>query len=1274
MNNRSLRTKIIVLVFLITAIPLTIVGIGNYTAAKSTVMEGLHEQACAKVHIYASSLSSWIATRLAEVEVMSRTSRVRSGSAEERNNYFREEVLQTQPDFVSIGFVGEDGILQLSDGRRIQLRNEPWFGKAMAGQSTVSNPFLRDGKYLFVIQVPVYAADRQIVGIVNAALRMEGLSQKFLDFPATKDDHVMLFNQQGMIVDYPDPQIAMERTLFAKDLPYAEAAPYLLERDEGYVKLQSQGERAMVFFAAVNGTPWKIAMKVPLNEFEAPLASLLGRTILTIALAEAVITLFLLLLTNQLLKRVKRVLYVTEAASAGRFDVEPVPEAGQDELAQLSYSVNTMSARLRESFERMEAIINQNEYAFIMLDDQYRVTYFSKAAEKMLGYRAEEVLGTATALTFIDEADLQQEASELSARLGRGISPGLDLLTKLQEEHGVSYEREWKFVRKDGTAFPVVLSSNGIRNRDGHYIGLVGIARDITGLKEAEKAQNQQLRVLEAAKDLIAIFDDRGRLLYMNTAGHELLGLTRVEPHIAAIEQTRLMAALLENIGEVSLHGFMESETCLYTKDGRGVHVSKILVAHRDEGSGEMFISCIARDITEQKRVQSELEAATREAEEASQATSDFLARMSHEIRTPLAGIIGLIRLLQKTSLSELQRDYLDKMHASSDALLHIINDILDFAKAEAGKIELSEVTFKPEQLIQKLADLLSMFVGGKEQFEFLIEIPDELPGGLIGDALRLEQVLLNLCVNAIKFTSHGHVRLRLSLVEKQAEYAAICFEVEDTGIGISDEQLAKLFEPFTQAGSATSRKYGGTGLGLVIAKSLVEMMGGAIGVESKQGAGSRFYFTLRFAIAGAMPKGSPHLLQTGNYAAWVVEDYPLSQLHWNSYLEDMGLLPILFSSWRSAQERLVRAGIGGLPDVVLLDFEMPDMYGSETWQSFREVTRRCGVMTIALTTAFGREELLKLPQDDRPEAILVKPVGKLALRQALSVVLSRRPSERLAGAVESAAALEQKCPSKGTILLTEDNAINQLVAVELLREWGFVVEVAETGEDTLRLLDEGNWDLILMDIHMPDMDGDEVARIIRSEPRFDRLPIIALTANVIRQDHERYIQLGMNDVLTKPIDAEKMHQVIDKWIRRGGESRLEPAGTEAVKVVPALPVIAGLNVAEALERVNGKRHILRHMLELFVRDYCGFEERLLAMLAAGSHAQARRMAHTLKGVAGNLSAAGLTEKADRLESLLKLPEGTVSEAEIQAAVRTIGEELNPLLKKLGNDVFDSLS
>ncbi|WP_219835179.1 response regulator [Paenibacillus sp. R14(2021)] len=1294
MGHFSLRTKVLVLILFVTSGVLSIVGYGNYSAAKQTIMEALIEKAGSKVQNTANNLGSWIDTRRAEVEVMSRTDQVRLGSDIVRQTYFANETRRTASPFQTLGFADHEGRMRLGSGAVVNIFDEPSFPAAINGKVVITDPFLRqvNGVNIIVMQVPVYGADNTIVGIIDASLLAERVYREHLDIQVGKTDYLFMYNDKAEIVEAPAGNgfIRPSDSILSPNLPFQPASLDMLTNDHGSFTLSGNSGNSILFYAMVKGTSWHIALNVPLQEIEAPLSAIKWRSILSIAIAEAILTILFFLFSDQTIRRIKRILSVTEAAAAGRFDVNNVRDEGGDEISQLSKSVNQMQVHLSDMFGQMDAMINQNQFAFIVLDNQYRVTYFSKAAEKMLGYTAEEVINKATGLTFIDPADIKLEAERLSGRYGRPIPPDITVLDLLRSER-FSYEREWHYIRKDGTRFPVAHSANGMRDRAGRFIGVASIARDVSSQKQAEKARNQQLKVMGSAKDLIATFDEQGQLLYINAAGRALLGIEGSARDKKELPM-KTISELLDGIEHVQAAGYQENEVLLRTLQGELIPVSKILVIHRDEETGETFYSCIARDISETKRSQFELEQAKREAESANTAKSHFLAQISHEIRTPLAGIIGLTGLLQKTELSPLQLDYLHKTRDSSEALLAIINDILDFSKVEAGKIELNAMPFDPYSMIHKLTEMLSVFVGGKEHFQFVVDTPSDLPALLIGDWLRIEQILLNLCINAIKFTDQGHVRLQLQLLPSDAaaegRFARIAFIVEDTGIGMTENQLSKLFKPFMQADAATNRKYGGTGLGLVIVKSLVELMGGTIQVKSEIGRGSEFAFTLELPIAEPPREGRFTVSLEGDCAVWVVEDHPYMSRRLCTSIEESGLMPIPLQSWKTAHERLIRSGIGVRPFALLLDFEMPDMYGEETWQDMHAAAKEAGVKTIALTTAFGREELLKLPQENRPDTILVKPATRISLYQSLLTLFDRTEREAAAHA-EAAAAAEQTIRPTGTILLAEDNGINQVVAVEQLREWGFTVDVAESGVEVLRMLTTRRYDLILMDIHMPEMDGDEAARIIRLESKYDRLPIIALTANIMQEDHDRYMQLGMNDVLTKPVAPELLQQAIYKWLRYGRELRGEtPKSKPKEREAPSsvyVPVqvvdeewlargIPGLNLEEALQRVSGKRDILTHMLKLFVRDYRSFDDRLKEALAAGDYPGARRMAHTLKGVAGNLSASELSKSAQILERILKEPEHEQPDGALYAAAAEVNEILQKLLFRLMTDIpgFDT--
>ncbi|MFF2483167.1 response regulator [Paenibacillus sp. NPDC058071] len=1232
----SLRTKGLLIIVLISFVPLFMTGVSNYLAVRHEVVETAKDKAASQLKSNASQLASWLAIRRAEVLVMSRTDVVRFGEEADRLRYFHNEMVRSGFTYQSIGFIRPDGTAIGTGSTPQYMGGHDFFRRAMNGGVVMTDPisFALGEEAQAYIAVPVIADNNQTVGVVYASLSMSVL-EPFLRLGTTITDAVTfrLYNEQGKVLFTTSRSESRES-----------------ERFDGYfdeqsgVEVVSQNEVHFIFYEKVdNATGWRFALEIPESRLNVGLQNVFWRTFLTIALAEAAIVLSFFIFFAGIVRRLESILAVTEQAADGRFDAEHLNETPGDEVGLLASSVNGMMEHLKGMFGRLEAIINQNQYAFIVLDELYRVSYMNKAAEELIGYTSEELVGHATPLVFMDMEEIEKEAIELSERLGRTVQPGLEVFHELRLEK-FYYEREWTFIHKDGTRIPVRHSSNGLLDQNGRFNGVVGMAYNISEHLQIEKARNRLQDIVESAQDLIASVDHRGSIIYMNAAGHRMLGnepgggKARIWHYMRPEKYRELVAGT--RIAEVQ--GYWEGDTEFRRRDGENVHVSMVIVAHRNKRTGEQYFSSIARDITEQKHIQDELMRATQVAEEANEAKSAFLALMSHEIRTPLNGIIGLAQLMRRTELSGSQREYMDKMSTSSQTLLRLINDILDFSKIEAGKIETERLAFQPEELLGRLTDQLSVFMGGKEQFEFIVDSPADLPATLAGDPLRLEQVLLNLCMNAIKFTSRGRVILKLELLEQKKETVLLLFTVKDTGIGMTQEQLEKLFVPFTQADGSTTRKYGGSGLGLVISKSLVEAMGGSITVTSKPGQGSSFSFAL------CLPVLSPSVIEQlivddpwKGQPVWIVEDNDGMRQYWSETIESFQLTPVLFSSWKKALARLRRIGDGAKPKLVLLDMEMPDMYGNETWIEFRKAAEAAGVKTAVVTTTFGRDEVLQMPDELRPAALLTKPVTRMSMFRALSGALDDKGTRVSVDAAmgEVASGSEELLAAKARILLAEDNTINQLVAMEMLKEYGFEIGLAENGKEALLKLEQDKWDMVLMDIHMPEMDGMEATTRIRSDARYDRLPIIAVTANTLRSDHERYLRLGMNAVVTKPIDPEQLYASITALLGKPAVLPLKrPADKNGGAVAsdePALPVVPGMDMAAALARVSGKRVILLHMLEQFESNYENFADKLITHLENGETTAAKRMLHTLKGASSHLSASEIAAAAGALEEIV---------------------------------------
>lgn len=647
-------------------------------------------------------------------------------------------------------------------------------------------------------------------------------------------------------------------------------------------------------------------------------------------------------------------------------------------------------------------------------------------------------------------------------------------------------------------------------------------------------------------------------------------------------------------------------------------------------------------------------------ADQANQAKSHFIAKMSHEIRTPLNGIIGLSQLLGKTPLSEHQKDYLTNITSSSHTLLGIINDVLDFAKVEAGKLEVERTNFNLDELLKELSSICSV-LSKSQPIELIFSTPAELPRRLLGDPLRLKQVLLNLCSNAIKFTSAGYVMLHIEFASQtSSEGMMLRFSVEDSGIGISADRLSCIFEPFSQADGSTSREYGGTGLGLPISQHLITLMGGVLQAESTIGSGSRFTFTLPFQI---IEHNDPDEWDIGEgnepYRVLVVEDHPLMRNGLQDTLESFALIVTTVPSWDSLSKQL-----GGKEDgeddfhFLILDMESDDMYGLETWDALLGSIRRDRTCLICLTSSMGKEELLTLPEEIRPDAVLVKPISRLELYQTLEYLFHPKQESRVAehGSMPNPSETEEEW---GHILLVEDNEINQQVAMELLEERGYRVTLATNGQEALDTLDNGEFSLVLMDIHMPVMDGVEATKLLRLNPRFREIPIIGLTANVVKQDQEAYIRMGMNDVISKPLDVKLLFRVIHKWIEPEKKKERERSFKEHQPVDGEVPPyyqgISAIDWVGALARVEGKESILLVMLQLFKKNYSDFADLLWIHHRDGDWVAAKRAAHTLIGVAGSLSAEALHAGAVKLQATILLNENYEDQiAEIAAEIESI--------------------
>ncbi|WP_428510617.1 PAS-domain containing protein [Roseateles sp.] len=634
---------------------------------------------------------------------------------------------------------------------------------------------------------------------------------------------------------------------------------------------------------------------------------------------------------------------------------------------------------------------------------------------------------------------------------------------------------------------------------------------------------------------------------------------------------------------------------------------------------------------------------ATEAAESASRSKSQFLANMSHEIRTPMNAILGMLKLLQKTELSERQLDYASKTEGAARSLLGLLNDILDFSKVEAGKMTLDPQPFRLEPLLRDLSVILSATVGPKP-VEVLFDLDPALPPAVVGDALRLQQVLINLCGNAVKFTPRGEVVLALRLLSLKAGEAELEFSVRDSGIGIAPEHQAQIFSGFTQAEASTTRRFGGTGLGLAISQRLVQLMGGDLSLDSVVGQGSRFAFTLTLPLVPDAAEAPPQTERSAPpLRALIVDDNPLSLTLLGQMAQTLGWQADLASSGEAGLARLEAANSEAQGyQLVLIDWQMPGLDGFETARRIHALDSAATAPLLIMVTAHGRELLSQRSDQDQEllQGFLVKPVTPAMLSDAL-----RAAQARLGQPVPAAPATTPSLrPLQGLrLLVVEDNPNNQQVAQELLEDAGALVQLAGHGQiavDVLRA-DPDGFDVVLMDVQMPVMDGYTATRAIRQQLGLVELPIVAMTANAMASDREDCLAAGMNEHVGKPFDLEHLAQVLLRLSGRvAPEAPVQPERSFPTLAVPgALRQRAqslGVDLQAAMDRFMGKTALFQRMVSSFCKSAGQMDAQLRSCLAQDDRAGAMLALHSFKGLAATLGAQRLSERGAEGETLLK--------------------------------------
>jgi len=1134
-----------------------------------------------------------------------------------------------------------------------------------------------------------------VYGVVGTSITLKELTQYISNIKLEYDGHVSLIDEKGTILATQNESLRFA-SLKSMDPQLFED---LYTHIDGVTVFEREGQEHYAFYYTSPLMGWKLAAVVPVSEINKAIWGFVFKIMAVLFVALVLLSVLTMSgLQNFVIKPLKRLNDGTDhIKQTGDLDYQ-IEIKSADEIGSLAQSFNEMITSIDEAESALKASEaelkkHRDNLEDLVAERTAELEEKQNAIRKQKDFIETVINSIPDAISIIEIdtgqiidanegflADVglprNQVVGQLCYELTHSLSelcapPHHECPMLKTKETGQKCTVEHTHTSADGRKTIVEVSTFPIKYEDGTFSQVVHVAHDITERKQAEEAiKNSEQRlsqIINFLPDPTFVVDNEGTVLTWNQAmenlsdikAEDMVGKGNYEYALPFYGERRPILIDLAKDWDAEY----EKKYLSVIRDGKNL-ISESY--HPSLGGKELYLQATAgliydaagevagaieslRDITDRKHMEAELIEAKHVADEANKAKSDFLANMSHEIRTPMNAVIGMTHLALKTDLTSKQRDYLTKIQSSANSLLGIINDILDFSKIEAGKLDMEAVDFNLEEVLDNLANLVTVKAQEKEDLEVLFATAQDVPRFLVGDPLRLGQIFINLANNAVKFTDRGEIVVATELLKQGEEQVTLKFGVSDTGVGLTKEQADRLFESFTQADTSTTRKYGGTGLGLAISKRLVEMMDGEIWVESEPGQGSTFSFTATFGLGREDVKkrftSAPDLR---NMKVLVVDDNPTSRDILRDMLESFSFEVTLAATGQEGIAEIETADKDKPFEMVVMDWKMPGMDGIDASRRVKEHPGLRHIPHIVMVTAYGREELMQKAEKIGLDGFLIKPVSPSVL---FDTIIQAHGEEAHATSPTTQHEVEAEALAliRGAkILLVEDNEINQQVAKEILEGADLIVTLADDGQQAVNKIQDNHYDVILMDIQMPVMDGYTAAREIRNlKSEIRNVPIIAMTAHAMAGDEEKSLQAGMNGHVTKPIDPDQLFGALQKWIppadkraltRKAEVSAAKEAETKtppgaALELPDSLP---GFDLAEGLQRLQGNQTLYRKLLMDFGAKYTETAVKIRRALDTKDFKKAHSLVHNLKGLAGNLAATELQTAAIEIEKLIK--------------------------------------